>query len=238
MDKFIPKFNLYETLAMLIPGATIIYAVFVFIHLIPQCARDCLMPIAIDLSAGEFFQHKTICIVLFIILSYLIGILHHSWMNSVFRCLRNDPTELLAVLKEMQEKNMYKKCLPQLLGADITSLTKDVIIEKYYEAYYYVFSKNKHISVPTIESQIHAIRNMFFPLMFVLIFNLIKYIIELCKNYHCECCNIMRIIVILIITCFIAFVFFYALNWLMHERQGKVYHAVFEDYEYLKRLES
>lgn len=260
MDKFIPKFNLYETLAMLIPGAVIVYLSLYQFH-----EKIDLPPEIFNFGIqGCRFNDLIVRSILFVILSYLVGILHHSLMDWFFNGLRNNEALIeygiykletrgyyidhknssnvekrqLSLYEQIQDTTWHKcryECpIMTLIINGLVVLRssvcgwfcdikkrysfKQALTNLYYNAYYYVFSKNKGGAISSIESQIHAIRNMFIPLI-VLFYKIIA--ID-----QCRCVK------------FIGFIFFVALYLLMVERQQKVHERVFEDYEYLKRLET
>ncbi len=230
MEKFIPKFNLYETLAMLIPGAILVYLFRNYITLPEE-----IFNVGIQ---GFRFNDGIVTFVLFLTISYLVGVLWHSLMNLLFGFLRNNKIIIQYSIKNLETGS---KCLflEQILqdikdpkNENISFFTMswraifskksdkkdESVTDKYYEAYYYVFSKEWGSSIGSIERQIHFIRNMFIPLIIV-------FILFWCKG--------VKWYVILLGFILIIFLFF-----LMFERQLKVHQAVFKIMNILNGLKN
>ena len=244
MKDFASKLNLYETLSMLIPGSTLLFVLsskyenrIVFYHLLDFSKA----------GIDETVARATI----FLVLAYFTGLFHHSLMNWVFSGLRNNKRMIEYSLRKLETKTQYKNLdkvfggaykietptnsawydcpiialLVQGLNVIWSSLRNmlqmkgcksSTLTDRYNDAYYYVFSKNWGGSIGHIERQVMGIRNMLIPLTSLLF---------IMKSPSCAR-----------ITC--ALIFIFALYLLMIERQNKVYNSVFENYEYLKRLDN
>ena len=244
MKDFASKLNLYETLSMLIPGSTLLFVLsskyenrIDFYHLL-------------DFSKAGI-DETVARVTIFLVLAYFIGLLHHSLMNWVFSGLRNNKRMIEYSLRKLETKTQYKNldkvfggaykietptnsawfdcpiiALPvqgisviwsslcnmlQMKGCKSSTLT-----DRYYDAYFYVFSKNWGVSISHIERQVMGIRNMLITLIGLL---------SIMDSTSCapKVCASTFIII---------------LYFLMIERQNKVYNSVFENYEYLKRLDN
>lgn len=111
-------------------------------------------------------------------------------------------------------RNKYKIEIKQ-------KLNRDIILKKYYHAYYYVACHPINTSISIMECQVTFIRNMLFPIIGIFIF---------CETTltNMQVPKINSIAFILLFT--ILFITMFA-------RQNKIYKRVWEDYIYLTIIE-
>lgn len=244
MKDFASRLNLYETLSMLIPGSTLLFVL--------SSKYDNRIDFYNLLDFSKARVDETVArVTIFLVLAYFIGLLHHSLMNWVFSGLRNNKRMIEYSLRKLETKTQYKNLDKVFGGAykietptnsawydcpliallvqginviwsslchmlQMKGCKSSTLTDRYYDAYYYVFSKNWGGSIGHIERQVMGIRNMLIPLTSLLF---------IMNSPSCAR-----------ITC--ALIFIFALYLLMIERQNKVYNSVFENYEYLKRLDN
>lgn len=98
-------------------------------------------------------------------------------------------------------------------------------LDVYYSSYYYVskYGYGNYISI--MEGQVAFIQNMFFPLFLIVFF-------PVGELYWKDlfCCNVCLIKIFISIGILLLFP-------VVYQRQNKIYQCVWEDFEYLKRLE-
>jgi len=211
MDNYISKFTFFDIMAMLIPGGVII----------------AMITLSLDykLNCNTEDNINTILGITYIFaLCYLVGLVHNTIMDYIGNKIlsRNSPKRIYAALKKFQDKNY---CYLKELTKDIIKLKDEQhILDKYYEAYYYVerHSNNNHIHI--IETQVIFIRNMLLPLSLLFFFHFDEFSNELgTSNPDIKC-----VFIIGTISLFLPLI----------SRQKKIYKLVWEDYEFLKRLEN
>ena len=106
-----------------------------------------------------------------------------------------------------------------------------VLLDAYYEAYYFVAQNSKAFNVPFIESQVSFLQSMLLPLTLLLclpnasIEKLFSLFLGINESYNIF---LLKVPFMVLWTCIIPAVY---------SRQNKIYELVWYDYEYLKRLE-
>ncbi len=218
------RLTLYDLLAMLLPGILFVGEILYLLDI----------PLENKISVS-----------LIVLLAYPAGLVLHSLSECVWNnlsCLRNNPKHIRESLNELlQNENVYM--LKQLVGvANVLQLNSNIVtnnqlLDKYNEAYYYVVDVKQHgNTIRTLEGQIAMMRNMVIPLI-ALMFVIYKY------YYHIEtfACwfkekYLFRIstLCILVLSLFVIIIFCYSAVC----KQKAIYHRVWEDYEYLRRMET
>lgn len=224
-DKFLSSVSLFDLLAMVVPGGLILALISHWLGYSWEIDTKGI--------SNEFIIWGYI-----FILSYLVGLMNNSLMNYIFRCFRNNPC---CICKEfICGNNKYKTLLLKDLRNHIRSCIKKrklrsekqkhfkccyhrTIIDKYYDAYYYGMKYPSHESIMVMERQVVLMRNLLFPLILAIV-----QIDNLLHMFYldCKCIKCFYIVGIL------------ALYFTMVSRQNKIYRCVWENYEYLKRLEA
>ena len=210
MDNYISKFTFFDIMAMLIPGGLI--TVMMSLHL------GYGLKINVDDSINSI-----ISLMFMITLSYLVGLIHHTMMDFL-GCklhLKNNEECIYKALTIFQHKDYNH--LRELTKDIVSSKDGQGLLDKYYEAYYYVerHSRNNHLHI--IEAQVTLVRNMLIPLIALFFFHIEVF---LCEFHTNNCCT----------KCFFAFGIICLFIPLIY-RQKKIHKLVWEDYEFLKRLE-
>lgn len=106
-----------------------------------------------------------------------------------------------------------------------------ILLDAYYEAYYFVAQKSKAFNVPFIESQVSFLQSMLLPLTLLLclpncgIERVFGLFLGVNESYNIF---LLKIPFMVLWACIIPAVY---------SRQNKIYELVWYDYEYLKRLE-
>lgn len=216
------RLTLYDLLSMLLPG----------ILLLGEIVYLCDIPL----------DSKT-SIILIALLAYPAGLCLHSvsecvW-NKLFH-LRNKPKHIREMFDNyLQNENIYR--IQGLMGVKIQkSNTKQIndnhLLDKYNEAYYYVVDVKQHgNTIRTLEGQIAMMRNMVLPFI-VLMFVIYKYYYHI-QTFACwfKESYLFRIptLCLLILSIFVVFI----LCGSAICKQKAIYYCVWENYEYLKRME-
>lgn len=275
MNGFESKLSLYDILSMLIPGGTILLTVIFLLQY--------------EFGINQLNIDSVLGTTIALVLSYLIGLITHSFSAILWKPFRNNLKMIGRALLNAQ-KEIYKcryidkpqltdeifNCSSEivcniLLIVGTISLIVEflinycsekndcflwctgwlsiplcflVIIEclrirlsykikkgyelrllmtKYYEAYYYV-AKNKYGNdISIIEGQVAFIQSMFLPLMLIVILPIKK----VCEHLGFDSCILKTFIVLIMVLMIPTLVM----------RQHKIYQRVWEDYEFLKRLD-
>ena len=178
-------------LAMIIPGGIIMASIIIYFCSDFGFYKDCTEtscnlstlvnhPISINLG------------LLFLIASYILGIINNGITDFIFRYFRNNPYDIQnALLKEIKTNgninlnkyvgNIYtnsKKCIDSPLCIICRNLmlilicpfpseisnTQNSILKSYYSAYYQLSNNEKLGSIPLVEQQVAFIRNCLLPL--------------------------------------------------------------------------
>lgn len=218
------RLTLYDLLAMLLPGILFVGEILYLLDI----------PLENKISVS-----------LIVLLAYPAGLVLHSlsecvWNNWLY--LRNKPEHIRISLNELlQNENTYMlKRLVEIdnaLQLNTDDVTDNQLLDKYNKAYYYVVDVKQHgNTVRTLEGQIAMMRNMVIPFI-ALMFVIYKY------YYHIEtfACwfkenYLFRIptLFLLILGIFVIVVFCGSAK----RKQKAIYHRVWEDYEYLQRMEA
>ena len=119
---------------------------------------------------------------------------------------------ILAIIVIVQYFYRRKKC----------DIKNTLSIDAYYEAYYYVSKHKMGNEISIIEGQVAFMQNMFLPLSLMLVLPLSTYEYYICNAY------IIKILISVGICLLLPTIYY---------RQNKIYEHVWEDYEYLKRIE-
>lgn len=210
------RLTLYDLLSMLLPG----------ILLVGEILYLCDIPL----------NSKT-SIILIALLAYPAGLCVHSvsecvW-NNLFH-LRNKPKhireELQVTLQYAPFGNVYKLTKEDSVKED------NQLLDKYNEAYYYVVDVRQHgNTIRTLEGQIAMMRNMVLPFI-VLMFVIYKYYYHI-QTFACwfKESYLFRIptLCLLILSIFVVFILCSSAIC----KQKAIYYCVWENYEYLKRME-
>lgn len=211
MDNYISKFTFFDIMAMLIPGGVIIAMI--------------ALSLGYKLSCNTEDNINTILVITYIfVLCYLVGLVHNTIMDYIGNKIhfRNNPRRIYTTLKKFQDRDY--SYLKELTKDIIKSKEEQHILDKYYEAYYYVerHSNNNHIHI--IETQVIFIRNMLLPLFLLFLFHFDAFSDDIgINNPYIKCPFIIGTI---------------SLFLPLISRQKKIYELVWEDYEFLKRLEN
>ena len=149
---------------------------------------------------------------------------------------RNNPEQ---IREELQVTLQYAP------SGNVYELTKDSVkednqlLDKYNEAYYYVVDVKQHgNTIRTLEGQIAMMRSLIIPFV-LLVVVAIKYFCCNAVDYIC-CCTGHDIShwVTVIIVLFLIVVTVMGLHRGAVCKQKAIYHRVWEDYEYLRRMEA
>lgn len=293
MDILSSKFSLYDFLAMVIPGGTILLFLHVLFLSVPfpiNVVSDVMR------NLGNVFYG-----IIIIALAYIIGLSNHLLASNIWAGLRNNPKlieeNFNEVLHRLPKENNVKLLYDSkkyddvaincgalqnyILGGywmlfsvfivsrifQVTSVLlplskfsvclawigiilavllclfslayvffiekkeNKVLIDAYYEAYYFVQQKNRNGDVFVMEAQVAFLQSMFIPIALFLCLptECVETIFSISiGNNECYVCFLLKVPL--------------ALLWLsilptIYSRINKIYNRVWEDYEYLKRLE-
>lgn len=206
------KMSLYDILSQLIPGWVLVMEIC---YWLPLSIVD--VPIAIK---------EILCV----IVGYVVGLVLHTmseWVWNHLRCkckywkARNNEKSIVQETNtDMPKSKMPFVCtmIPKEWENSVEQHLND-ILDKYYEAYYYVCTIKQHGGViSALERQIAFVRAMIIPLLLggLLCHQLV--------GIHCGYTILIDAVMLIVSGLF------------MHNRQHKIYQLVWEDYEYLKRL--
>lgn len=181
---------------------------------------------------------NTLIEILSVIMGYVVGLLLHVLMETIWEVkfckgnkLRNNENTIIREMSsDIHRDNMpyVIRLVPDELIANIEG-NRNIIRDKYYEAYYYVCDICQHGNdIHTIERQIAFMRAMIFPI----------FLGAIIIGYHFGeyiCCS-MGIGIGIGIGIVIGGVLCLCVKAFISKKQRKVYQLVWEDYEYLKRL--
>ena len=161
-----------------------------------------------------------------------------GWCHCKLYGLRNDPEhikeELQVTLQYAPSGNVYK--LTNSVRED------NQLLDKYNEAYYYVVDVKQHENtIRTLEGQIAMMRSLIIPFV-LLVVVVIKCFC--CNAVHYVCCctghdvpHWMNVLIVIIVS-FLIIATAIGLHYSAVCKQKAIYHRVWEDYEYLRRMES
>ena len=108
-----------------------------------------------------------------------------------------------------------KKTLPPQVNKQITTC--------YYKAYYYALKNRYSDDIPTMEGQVAFMQNMILPLLLLLALSSKGHLSNYCDQ-ECTIILLAAIVILLLLPT-------------IYSRQNTIYRRVWEDYEFLKRLE-
>ncbi len=224
-NTIVSKISLYDTLSMLVPGSIIIWGIS---KLCSFCDE------LFSLDKDNWFY-----IFLFIVFSYVIGLVYSCVMDYLwqFLGLRNNAIEIkCALIKNKIQPE--QRILMNMCNITGNNNIKDV----YYEAYTFVQKNTYRNVIDVIENQIAFLRNMLLIIPYMALCFSPYEIISLCpkcRNFfelHLSSLHISHntfYYLVLFATSFSIILFF-----AIQEKQKKLYSIVWEDYIYLKRIES
>lgn len=162
-----------------------------------------------------------------LVFGYLLGLALHSFGELLWdKChFRNNPEAIRDAFYKCKLYNEYS------LNDEIHAANDDRLIDIYYKAYYYVCDIKQHgKKIAAMEQHIAFIRSMLIPLL-CSIFVVAKYLcvhgLSIC---YCQPWYVYLIMVVLLLV-------IVSLVYTIWNKQRKIYQCVWEDYEYLKRLE-
>ena len=216
------KLTLYDLLSMLLPGILFVGEIFYLLD----------VPL----------ESKT-SVALIVLLGYPVGLILHSISERVWNDLfglRNKPKHIRKTLEKIiQERNanMIQMLLCSKFQETSTKQINDnQLLDKYYEAYYYVVDVKQHGSIiRTLERQIALMRSMVIPFIFLALvtykyyYHLETFACWFKQQYLWGCPTLYFVLLYLL-----AIIFF---SYGAKRKQQAIYCCVFEDYEYTKRME-
>lgn len=218
MEKTIAnKMPLYEILTMLVPGALIVFCIWL---LDPSFWSANLSDLE-DLMPLDYLYHTAI-ILLFFAIVYVVGLLNYWFIDGVWRLfgLRNSTCIIKNQLNKMVSSGKYNNV--QTLMKDknhdlnLFDMSSDTIQDIYYEAYTYALKQNKKSNIPYLEHQVAMLKGLIVPALWLMSalppFNQYKWISMFGASI----------------------VLFTLAIW----RQKHIVRLVMEDYEYEKRLDT
>lgn len=211
MESFFSKLTLYDVLAQLVPG-------WVFV-----C--EVLYVLGIPFTSNYVIIGS-------IAFGYLLGLSLHGiseWLWN--KChWRNNPKEIRDAFLTYdlhQEYSLYTK---------VKNADDEAVLDMYYEAYYYVCDVKQHgADIGAMERHIAFFRSMLIS-VFCLIFVAAKYLCV--QGPSICCCQPWYAYAIIIAVLIILLIVILLLPCIIHCKQRKIYQCIWEDYEYLKRLEN
>lgn len=240
------KLSLYDILAMLIPGAFIICWVD-----ITYCNQRII----------DSFTREWLTGMLFIAVCYLVGIIYCravEWLwgnvlesikdkSNVIKALcRNDSDTIIKEFRKVfgdistrSPNDLFLKMISCLDNKKEEAEDKNrerMIKDAYYEAYAFVSQNKYRDSIEVLENQIAFLRSMFFIILLYFIFpirGIISMLIIKTEDFFNIFIEVSMICMILDyfllgLICIVPFI--------MASMQKKIYHIVWEDYEYLRRV--
>lgn len=159
---------------------------------------------------------------------YLLGLSLHGiseWFWN--KChWRNNPK---VIRKAFPTYNLYKE---HSLYTKVQNADDKAVLDMYYEAYYYVCDMKQHgADIGAMERHIAFFRSMLIP-VFCMIFVAAKYLCA--QGSSVWCCQPWYVYIII----GVLLVVILSLIWTIPRKQRKIYQCIWEDYEYLKRLEN
>ena len=211
MNNLTSKFTLYDIISIILPGGLLLWC----LSLWDRDIIDAFIRVS-NLSQ----QGEAVKFIVFVVISYLVGLLLDSIVSFLWRPLRNN----ISTISEIYHKKRNNEHLENL------RLDRDLEINDYYACYEYVQQECKNNPIPIIESQVNMLKNMIIPMaMFTatIVFN--EWECPCSKECVCFCrwywsiligllCGIVPLVLAII-------------------RQHKIYNLVFDHYEYLQKID-
>ena len=166
MDKFFERLNLYDILAMFIPGSIVLMGLGMFDG-ICGWANDLSFMQYVGMDGHAFWT--TTAIILFFVVAYMIGIIIQS-LNVYLWCWAKHTNNWFVkrYIKKKIETDPVREELHALVDH---AKNKDNKLGIYYEAYNYAIVFHPYTAVLTVEKQVAMLRNMILaiiPLCFAL----------------------------------------------------------------------
>ena len=155
MDKFFERLNLYDILAMFIPGSIVLMGLGMFDG-ICEWANDLSFMQYVGMEGHAFWT--TTAIILFFVVAYMIGIIIQSL--NVYLWSWAEHTNNWFVKRYIKKKIDTDPDRGELQELVKPAKNKDNILGVYYEAYNYAIVFHPHTAVLTIEKQVAMLRNM------------------------------------------------------------------------------
>lgn len=206
--------SLYETLTMIVPGAMIVFCVWL---INPQYWMHFLNNDGYTTTVNYLYDIALVLLMFAFV--YVAGLLNHLMIDGIWRLLRlrNNTCMIKDILNTKIESQHYKY-LAQLNKEDkeICKLSSAKIEDIYYEAYSYALKKNSRSNIPFLENQVAMLKGLIFPM---------SWIVYLLTREEWGWYSWLVIIGAVILL--IALALF---------RQKKTIELVLEDYEYEKRI--
>ncbi len=215
----IGKMTVYETLTMVVPGAMIVFCVWLTYP--EMWSKNLCRP---EFIAKLNFLFDIAIVLTLFAFSYVAGLLNYIIVDTIWRIfgLRNSTCMIKSILNVKIASINYKKIV-QLVkkncycDEEICELSHDKVEDIYYEAYTYALKKNSRSNIPFLENQVAMLKGLVIPMSWI-IFMLSP---EPWGWYRWIA--VIAVVVILIILAIF--------------RQKKIIDLVFEDYEYENRVE-
>lgn len=215
MEKTIAnKMSLYEILTMLVPGALIVYCVWL---LDPDMWLN-------NLSKAQYttdvnYLYDVVIGLMLFALSYVAGSLNYRLVDWFWGMLglRNNTYIIKGSLQDKIGSVFYGNMQDLIGEKSVESMSDEQIEDIYYEAYTYALKKNRRSNIPYLENQVAMFKGLIFPLSWV--------IVSLNPESWGGFKWVAAIVVVIV------------LIGLAITRQKKIINLVFEDYEYEKRIE-
>ena len=223
MEKtIVNKMTLYEVIAMVVPGAIIMYCIWLL-------QMDFWRPFLVQWGYAwdvNYLYDVILSIVVFVIAD-VIGLLNYWIVDGIWRLLRlrNNPRIIKCWLRKYMESMAYTN-LKQLVEdrqtvwgnelTDVCGMNSELVQDIYYEAYTYALKQNARSNVPFLEHQVAMLKGLIVPLswMVLILFQ------EQWYNWLLAAGVAVTLVVLAI------------------ARQKKIIALVFEDYEYEKRIDN
>lgn len=210
----IGKMTVYETLTMVVPGAMIVFCVWLAD---PEMWSKNLWLPSIPTNLNYLFD--TAIVLALFALSYIAGLLNYrivDWFWGVVG-MRNNVCMIKDSLQDKVESDFYKNTRALVKGQSIESMNNKQVEDIYYEAYAYALKQNTKSNVPHLENQVAMLKGLIVPLSCL--------ILALCPEGWDRFKWWIAIAVVIVLIAL-------AIN-----RQKKIINLVLEDYEYEKRIE-
>lgn len=213
----IGKMSLYETMTIIVPGALIVFCVWLYnwnhwINFLDNAG----------FKEGVNYLYDIALIAIFFVLTYVAGLLNYMIIDGFWKLfgLRNNTLMLKNCIKEKYKSANYSE-LKLLIDdknkdhEEISDLMPSQIEDIYYEAYTYALQANSRSNVPFLENQVAMLKGLIIPTscLIFLLFNSTTWLQWVLS---------IAVVPVLIIIALC--------------RQEKTIELVLEDYEYEKRI--
>ena len=170
MEKtIINKMSLYEVVTMLVPGALIVFCVWL---LDPSFWSKNLIDLEYIMPLN--YLYHTAIILLFFATTYVAGLFNYWFIDGIWRLfgLRNSTCTIQNQLSQMVSSGKYSN-LQTLIryrahDIDIFDMSSATIQDIYYEAYAYALKQNKKSNVPYLEHQVAMLKGLIVPALWLM----------------------------------------------------------------------